>query len=241
MKIEVTDELLYQCAAKADRELFDEIPDQPDLPFTPSVAFEKRMKKLMRQSRHPKRRWNAMSAGRRVAVVAIVVFAIGAVLSAGVKAAIEFRMRVVERRQHEEYLEERYSVEGEGGESLKVFTYVPSGYTLKDEEYVEDSYSGEFENQAGQRIIFLQARVKDHSTTVRDSEFEESHTVNVNGMEVLIGITKEGWRECFWLERDIWNSLYAQDLSEEELVKMIRSMENREHNESKEGEVLPVR
>lgn len=224
MKTEITDELLYQCAPKAEEELTKEIPDHPKLPFAPSALFEKKMKRLIFKSRHPRVRAHVQSAGRRVAMILVLVAVIGAALSAGVNAAIRFRMRLLERDQHGEYLEERYLVEGEGGESLKTFTYVPSGYALTDEEYVEDSYSGEFADQEGHRIVFLQARVSDHGTTVRDSDFEESHTVEVNGTQVLIGITKEGWRECFWLERDIWNSLYAQDLSEAELVKMIQSM-----------------
>lgn len=222
--MKVNDELLYLYVPLADQQLLNEIPDQPDPGFLPSRSFRKKMKKLLRQSRYPKLHFHYMSAGRRIAMIVILLFAVSAVLSVGVKAAINFRLKVIEHKEYEDYVEDHYSVEGNGGGIFKKFIYLPPGYELKDEDYSEDSYSGEFMNQEEKQIIFMQVKMSDNITIARDNEFVESHTILLGENEVLIGVTEDGWHECFWTERDIWNVIYAESLSEEEIIKMINGM-----------------
>ncbi|MCU6762531.1 Uncharacterised protein [uncultured Roseburia sp.] len=224
MRIEVTDELLYKYVPKADQELLDEMPEQPDLNFTPGIQFQKRMNKLKRQSRHPGRHFHYMSAGRRIAMIILLLFAISTALSAGVKAAINFRMKIVETKKNEKYVEEEYSIDGTGYGSLKKFSYIPSGYLMEHEELSDNSYSGEYENGEGSLLVFQQTILEDGAVTARDAEFSESHYAQVRGNDVLIGTTPDGWKECFWVEEDIWCVLLAEDLPEEELIKIIEEM-----------------
>lgn len=70
----VTDEWLKLYLMKVEKAILEEIPDQPKLPFELSSKFKRRMKHLIRQSRHPGRKKYFMTiAGGAAAAVALFV------------------------------------------------------------------------------------------------------------------------------------------------------------------------
>ena len=224
MSIEVTDELLYKYVPLSDIELLSEISDDLRPDFEPSQIFYKKMKKLIRQSRHPKMHYRFMSAGGRVAAILVTVFVIGAALGVTAKAVKPFRMWVM-KRFFPTYVEEHYSISGEGAGVLKQFTYVPEGYELVHEQKTRETYIGQFEDSQKNQIVFTEEFLKDGTTVGRDSEFTESHEVMIKNIEVLVGKKEDGWICCFWTEQDVFCTLLAEDLPEYKLRKMIENMQ----------------
>ena len=225
MRIHVTDELLYKYVPVADRELLHEVPDDVKPDFVPSDRFRKKMKRLIRKSRHPKLHYQFMRTGGRAAVIVILIFAATAALTVSVKAIKQFRIRISDRIWHQGYVEERYSVSRESGETMKQLTYVPEGYELKSDEKKENTWAQHYENQDGKRIVLMESYIDDGTAVNRDSEFQNVEYKIVRECDVMIGEKEEGEISCFWMEGDIYYTLLSEDVSKQEMVKMIENMQ----------------
>ena len=224
MRIQVTDQLLYRYMPIVDEELLKEIPDAPELDFKISDTFHKKMNRLMRKSHYPKLNYYFMKTGGKAAVIALLVFAIGAALAVSVKAVMQLRINVTERIWHDGYVEERYSVVGEGEGVIKKLSYVPNGYYLIREDKIKWSYTAEYHSERGMRFVFGGDVIMDGTVTGKDTDYINQHTVVVRGYDVLIETNEEGHRGCYWTEEDIQYVILADDLEENELIRMIEEM-----------------
>lgn len=221
--MKITDEWLYEQMPKAEKAILDEVPDQPELPFEPSEKFERRMKRLIRQSRHPKMYFRHMNRAGRVAAMFVVGIMIIGAMTLGTKATEPLRIEIKEQIWHEGSVEEYYSVTGEG--RIKYLTYVPDGYEKLYEEEIEGSYGTEYENIFGKKIGYSVWILSDGSGTLRDTEFERVEYVEMRGTTIEIGYKDTGWVNCYWIEDNAIYLLDTQDVDKEELLKMISSIE----------------
>ena len=226
MKLKITDELLYQYVPKADQELLDAVPDRPDPGFEPGIRHKKQIQKLLRQSRRPNRHFRYMSAARRAAVIAVLAAAVCGAVPAGAKAAERFRIWAVQQRIRNDRIEEHYKVEGTGTDRLRVFGYIPQGYQLTEEENTGETYTGQMENEKGELIVFSQAVLDDGAMVERDAALKDVHEISVRGLKLQIGIDDDGWRSAYWIDGNVYCTVVAQNLSEDELIRMIEGMED---------------
>lgn len=226
MKIKVTDELLYKYVPKADQEMLEAVPDRPDPGFETGLRHKKQMQKLLRHSRRPNAHFRYMTTAGRLAVIAILVVAVSVALPAGVKATERFRIWITEKIQRDDYTQEHYAVEGTGGGALLEFTYVPEGYCMTGEENTGETYTGQFENEKGELIVFSQAFLDDGAVVEQDMGFTESHYTYVRQQKILVGVDEEGWRSACWTDRNVYYTIVAQNLSEDKLIRMIEGMKD---------------
>lgn len=221
--MKTTDEWLYEYMPKAENALLDEIPDQPEIPFQPSEKFNRRMKRLIRQSRYPRMHSRFMNMTGRVAVVLVLCLVLAGASAKGLKATEPLRMEVTERIWHDDYVEEHYSVTGEG--EIKYLTYVPEGYELVSEDETEGDYGVTYEDDLENRIVYCVWIMIDGATVMRDTEFIETEKVVIRERDVLIGYKENGWICCSWEEENALYFLDAEDLGKDELIKMISGIE----------------
>lgn len=224
MRIQVTDQLLYEYVPKVDEELLQNIPDFPELSFKASNPFQKKLHRLIRRSHYPRLHYHYMKTWGKVAVIILLVLAISVALTGSVKAVMQLRIHVSERIWHDGYVEERYSVVGEGEGVIKKLSYVPNGYYLIREDKIKWSYTAEYHSERGMRFVFGGDVIMDGTVTGKDTDYINQHTVVVRGYDVLIETNEEGHRGCYWTEEDIQYVILADDLEENELIRMIEEM-----------------
>lgn len=218
--MKTTDEWLYVYMPKAENALLHEIPDQLEIPFQPSEKFNRRIKRLIRQSRYPRIHYRFMNMTSRVAVVLALCLVLVGASAKGLKATEPLRMEVKERIWHDDYVEEHYSVTGEG--EIKYLTYVPEGYELVSED---DGYDAIYEDNLGYQIVYSVWIMSDGATVMRDTEFIETERVVIRERNVLIGYKENGWICCSWEEDNALYFLNAEDLEKDELLRMISGIE----------------
>lgn len=219
--MKITDEWLYEQMPKVEKAILDEIPDQPELPFQPSAKFEKRMKRLIRQSRHPRMHFRYMKKTGRIAAVVVLGAVITGAATFGVKATEPMRMEIMDQTWHEDYVEEHYHVTGEG--RVKYLTYIPEGYELVEED--KDAYWAEYQNASGDKIEYNVWVLSDGASVTRDTEFERVEYVELRGTTIEIGYKDTGWINCSWKEDNALYFLGADNLEKEELIEMISGIE----------------
>lgn len=219
--MKITDEWLYEYMPKVEKAILDEVADQPDLPFEPSEKFERKMKRLIRQSRYPKMHFRYMKKTERVAAAIVLMGIITGAATFGVKATEPMRMEIMDRIWHRDYVEEYYSVTGDG--RVKYLTYIPEGYELVKED--KDIYWAEYQNASGDKIEYNVWVLSDGAGVTRDTEFEHVEYVKLRGTTVEIGYKDTGWIICFWEEDNALYCFGADNLEKEDLIKMISNIE----------------
>ena len=221
MRTDITDEYLYRIMPKVAELMIADIPDNPEMPFEPSKEFEKKMKKLIRKSKHPKRYklWN-----QKFTIVAVLVIAIvgaGAALVASVQANEELRMWIKERIVMEDGVMEYFEVSGKG--TMKRLTYIPEGYELVKED--ESVYLAEYENESGIGFIFNAWIIDEGTMIFRDTEYVNKETLYINGNEISLGYKDSGMKKAEWYEDNMYYLIIFDDEDNDEIIKMIENME----------------
>lgn len=220
MRIEITDEYLYKIMPKVAELMLEDVPEIPDMPFKPSLEFEKKMKKLIRKSKRPG--WIKVMNRKlsRVACLALCIIAIGVVLSVSVLANESLRMKLKEQIVMEDSVMEYFDVSGEG--VIKHLTYIPEGYELIFED--KDFYRAEYQNVDGDQIILDAWKIEDGAVVLRDTEFVYSETKIINGNEAIFGYKEDGVLKVSWYRENVFYQLYIDSLPEEEVVTIIEGM-----------------
>ena len=111
--------------------------------------------------------------------------------------------------------------------------YCVSGMTVQnrseystEEENTGETYTGQMENEKGELIVFSQAVLDDGAMVERDTALKDVHEVSVRGLKLQIGIDDDGWRSAYWIDGNVYCTVVAQNLSEDELIRMIEGMED---------------
>lgn len=222
--MKITDEWLYENIPKVEKKMLDKIPDQPEMPFRPSKRYERRMKRLLRQSRHPKMNYRYMKTSGRIAAMVVLCLGIAGASAFGIRAIEPLRMAVAERIVYDDRVVEYYSVTGEG--TIKYLTYVPEGYEMVDEDELgENYYWVRYENSFGNFIVYDVWVMRDGDVVSRDTEFVETEEVVVGNRVVQIGYKDSGLIRCSWEEDNALYTLEGKYVEKEELLQMISSAE----------------
>lgn len=220
MIIKITDEYLYEIMPKVEQQMLDEYLNRTELPFEPSRQFEKKIKRLIKKSKRPKRYHAVHSNLSRVAVLALVIIGIGIALAASVQATEGLRMKIKEQIFQEDAVVERFEINGEG--IMKYMTHIPDGYKLVEEQ--PDNYMAVYEDEKGNIIKFYVRELDSSSVVLKDTEFKNETGVMVDDREVLIGIKEDGTVRSYWYDDNMFYIIMADALSEEALVEIIKNI-----------------
>ena len=223
----MTDEMLYKYVPIAAEELLKQYKNCNNMPFQPSQSFEKRMKRLLRQSHYPKLHFKYMHNVGRVAAIIVLCIALAVATTFSLKAAQEIKIRLKDQVYHDGYVEQHYSVSGEG--EVKYFTYVPEGY---EEEYTNRSDTGyiqEYVNKQGHVIAVMVTKVTDGMTFVSNTDFTSEYDINIEcEMETVVchvGIRESGMVSYIWYMDGVMYDVSSNGLTDEEISEMILSLE----------------
>lgn len=219
----LTDEWLYEHLPEAEKVIMDELPDQPEVLFCLSERYQRRVKRLLRQSRYPKLHYRYMKTGGRVAAILVLCGGITCVSAVGTRAVEELRVELISRTEYEDHAIEYYDVTGEG--KIKYLTYVPEGYEIIDQAEQNDSYWVEFENSSGELIAYTVWVISDSAGYLLDTEFVSIEYVTVRDQKIQIGYKEDGMICCSWQEDGSMYFLDATGLEKEEVIQMIRGIE----------------
>ena len=220
--MKLTDEWLYENLPKAENVIINKIPDQPDLSFCPSERYRRRMKRLLRQSRHPRLNYRYMKTGGRAAAILVLCMGITGISAVGIGAVEELRVKLISRTEYADHAIEYYDVTGEG--KIKYLTYVPEGYEMIDQDEQDNSYWADYENCSGEFIAYTVWVISDSAGYLLDTEFVSTESVTIRNHEVQIGYKEDGMICCSWQEEGSMYFLDATGLEKEEAIKMIKGI-----------------
>lgn len=222
--MQITEELLYQYAPIAEREIMAAYPHEDELPRHEfSHGFERKMKRLIKvQKRSPQTR-KMMLAAKRIAVFLLICSAMITTCFMSVDA---FRQKVIEiiTEVFEDSTLFRFSSSGKMPEELAAFTltYLPEGmeeiYREKPEEVLRIFIL--YEDPEGNQLTVDQ-HAMGHNTSYNvliDTEGASSSTISIHNEEALL-VTKEEWSAIMWEDGQyVW--LITGDISADEITKV---------------------
>lgn len=224
MSIKIDDAYLYEHMPKVEANLMSLIPPEEELDHKFSRRFERKMKKLMKyERRSPKER--KVYRGMKLAFAAlavVVLIAFGSAMS--VKA---YRFRIIEFFVEVFTDLTSYSIQEERPDGEEIVPvepgYVPEGYE-KTYCVVDDSgYRVKYINEKG-NLLYYEQMVTSAVGHFLDTEKILVKEVNIKGRKISIIIESSActlyWRD----DRYVYNILGSGNVSEEELLKMARSV-----------------
>ena len=224
MSIKIDDAYLYEHMPKVEENLMSLIPPEEELDHKFSCRFERKMKKLMKyERRSPKER--KVYRGMKLAFAAlavVVLIAFGSAMS--VKA---YRFRFVEFIVEVFTELTSYTIQEERPEAEEIVPvepgYVPEGYEKINYVVDESRYHVAYENEVGNQIYYEQM-VMSVIGHFLDTEKNSAKRITVKGLEVTI-IEENDVCALYWKdEQYVYNLLSAGNVTEEELIKMVRSV-----------------
>lgn len=224
MSIKIDDAYLYEHMPKVEANLMSLIPPEEELDHKFSRRFERKMKKLMKyERRSPKER--KVYRGMRLAFAAlavIVLIAFGSVMS--VKA---YRFRFVEFIVEVFTELTSYTVQEECPEGEEIVPvepgYVPKGFERIKCEEDRSGYYICYENEVGNQIYYKQ-KVIGAVGHYLDTEKNFAKVATINGQKISI-VKENGSCTLYWEDESYVYSIFGVgDVTEEELLKMARSV-----------------
>lgn len=184
-RIQVTDEWLYQYMPVVDEAIIRELESQVDESYEFSDKFRKRMRKLCRREKYMGGLQQLQKAGKRVAVIVLIIAASLMTITMSVEA---YRVRFFESVK--ELLGDmfRYSYQSDETAEFekKTPSYVPEGYELVSNDGNENITFLVYQNETGAQMIFIQQYVTDGMERYCDSEYDwvERYTIAGSPLEI---------------------------------------------------------
>lgn len=220
----ITDEMLRIAAAEADQAIRESLPNPEDCGHQFSSRFEHKMRRVIRQERHPV----AYKYVHRVACFLVAVTLAGASwLTVDAEARSAFFAWI--RYQYQNYVEYRFDGTATDEEKATSFapTWLPDGYEEMKVQSVGGTSSRIYSNGDGQMIHFMCSSGADATSLFLVSE-------NMTTEKVIVG-TQEA---DFYLDADpqnanvlVWQSedrsilfCISASLPRDEMVKIAESI-----------------
>lgn len=218
----ITDEMIYACAAEARTIWLATLPVKGDLPVRQtSLAFSRRMERLLRQQRMTAQEAKR-HAWRRVAVAALIAAA--ALLAAAWTIKTNWAQIVkIVRRVFPEWTEYQYSSGTEAGILPDVaFGYLPDG-EIGDEQETPGEYQRQYTvvYADGRYIDLFQVLMTQQSGhgTVTDTEGAAVSECVVRGSAATV-IEKNGVCQILWAEENVLYHLYGEGIPVDQLKEV---------------------
>ena len=222
--MQMTEELLYQYAPIAERELMAAYPSEDEMPRHKfSHGFERKMKGLIKaQKRSPQTR-KLIRAAKRIAVFLLICSAMITTCFMSVDA---FRQKVIEiiTEVFEDMTHFRFASSAETPEEMAAFTftYLPEGMEEIYREEPDEVLSVHilYEDPEGNQLMLSQQAMGSSTgyDVLLDTEGASSSTIFVHNEEALL-VTKEEWSAIMWEDGQyVW--LITGDISPDEITQV---------------------
>ncbi len=224
-QVEVTDQLLYRYMPVVDEAMIRELEENVDKEFEFSDCFERKMKKLMWQEAHA---WlgTFVKYAKKVAVLFGCILSAALVVTMSVEA---YRIKFFETLETllDDMIEYRYYGEEEEVKFRIIEpTYIPEGYELYQEEIIPDSWIDYiYQNEDEEWITWSQMQADDGLTVLVDLEYDKEEKVEINGAIASVRTYDYGRCYIYYEYENYVILLSADNLSKEEALKILKSME----------------
>lgn len=175
----ISDERLREAARKAEESFLASLPEPEDCEATFSPEFERKMKKLIRRTKHPVRR-RIMKAV--ACFLLVILIGGGSVLALSAEARAAFVGWV--REVYESWFVYRYIGAGnEPSEGIVFYpTWLPEGYYETTRSDSANRVRIIYENTEGEILTFFYTRNKDSANLYFEQDVTEIETVLVGNI-----------------------------------------------------------
>ena len=220
----MTKQEVFEAFREVASEEFADIPAEEDIHYEFSPRFNKKMKAISRRLEYGDRRRFKLSRRAIAAIAAILILLIGGAITAG--AGWDTLVKIVTGQekggdrftfygQHMEQIEKEYKL-----------TYIPDGFVKTEERNEKNCISVVYENRTTGDRMKLEQSVGSRDMKV-DNECGKTVETYFAGKLRYIYRRHDGSSVyIFWIEGAyIMDFDYMGDISDEELVKILESIE----------------
>ena len=225
-KIQVTDEMLYQCMPVFGNKLLETLPSDETLIFEPSEQFQKNMEKLIKRA-ELKEKWGVpVQTWKRVAAAIIVALVGTLAVSMSVKA---FREKVFEFIEtiYQDHISTTYYQDAENEFKAFEVGYIPEGMKLVIDSAHEDYQYQSYEKQLGNQIQMLsitQQQILDGLVFDVDTEYVQTENCIIKGCPAELGYKDNGVIHNKWENEGCRWVVVAQEIDKEEVLKVCETL-----------------
>ncbi len=222
--MEITEEALYRYAPEAEKLWLGALPPDGQIPeHTFSRRFERKMKRLIREQRRSPAMRKYAAMAKKVAAVALIVFAVG---FSGLMTVEACRAKLVEviTEVFRDLTQFSFSSSRDPGLELGEieFSYLPDGVVEIERRMVEgmDEQTIFFEDPDGRLLVFRQILLTNATevSIILDTEDADVTTVLVHECNATL-VVKDGYTALLW-EDDTYMWLLSGDFEPEEMLKI---------------------
>ena len=221
--MQITDEMLYQCAPQAREIWLEVLPQQDEIPFfTCSNLFQRKMNRLLRQQRRSPQTNRVLHNMKRIVAVFLIAVTI---TFAGLMTVEAVRRKVVDFVVHiyHELTQYEYSSDKEAAALPELrFDYLPAGMELvADEAHADFGRYILWKSDSGQYLDLNCIAVSKYSAgkLIIDTEDAQVTTHIIKGREVTF-VLKDGTYIIRWAD-EIAHYTIQSDLDLPELLAFI--------------------
>lgn len=212
----ITDKMLEKAAAELAEAINTSLPAPDECTHSFSVAFERKMKRLVRKTNHP-------IVFRTLRAVACIILALCISFCSLLALSPEARAMVYSwfRQQCESFYEYFFVGEASSSENAQYSPqWIPQDYTLLSSQ---DIISGEryiYSNGQGDTFIFSYMNATSSSKLYVEGVEYEQRTVSINGHpgELYISHDPEDSSVLVWTDSDTGTLLYLNALLDEDAM-----------------------
>lgn len=229
-KIEITDDLLYEYYPKVEEYWLDNLPKEDEIEYEFSELFNKKMKKLIKESNRPTFLNNIYKYSKRISIVIIAFIISIFTLTMSVEAFREKLFDLI-REVHKEFT--IYQFRTKDGKYIeeskfKLPTYLPEGLKEIERHSYDDSRIIIYESDS-LYLYYDVFRLTD-SNLYLDTEDAETSKVMINGIEADY-IVKGNNYKLVWEENNNVYILIIDDLdgidtkaTQKDLIKIAENL-----------------
>lgn len=219
----ISDDLLYKLMPIAEEIILDQIPPDNEIDYVFSKTFDKKMKKLIKESK----RSNITRALRKVAMIVLVALSIISVTIVSVEALRTRAFKII-KKVYDEFTEITFE-NTDGGLyhddidfAIMKPHYIPEGY--KEVDYIEMNTMVVliYENDEGEKIMYRQNKIKEYGTVILDTEDSKVEDVLIKGIEGKI-IVKGQRNHIIWFD-DEYHYAVISTVGTKDLIKIAESI-----------------
>ena len=226
--VKVTEELLRDAFQKLSDELIEEWENIPDTNHKPSEDFEKKIKKLIGKTKNRelyKELWNI----GKVAAAFILVIAI-ALFSSTMKVKadphlyfkkMEVLLNDASMYVYDEDLNNYYL-------TLYEPTYVPEGYEEVSRVVEDIGTIIHYKNEQDEIIVWKQKLIVGTTVSSTDSEYDAEIETEYAGENISLNVYADGYKRLYYESGRCVFRLSANDITVEDMYKMIKDMKKLE-------------
>lgn len=220
-KIQVTDEWLYRYMPVAAEALLEDLEKEVDYKYEFTAGFEKKMKRLMRWERHRNVRSKVYKVGRKCVHIAAVAIVLAFLISMSIEAYRIAFFDTIKTAWEDSFLYQ-YIADSKEDEKPEPHApaYIPTGYTLVEENVMEVIAEYVYENKEGVLLICQQELIIEDRTVVYDNEYDEKIYLPLNGYSAEIYRYRDDTGYAYFEFGNSVYTIYSEQLSVDDIEQI---------------------